>query len=107
MKRILAVAVAALVLGGCGNADIERAHAELSKRLHDGDSVKFREDRVLIVLATKEKIVCGEFNAKNQLGAYNGFIPYVVEDLDGLPSAQFSDEAGLEVKMTCSMGKPQ
>jgi hypothetical protein len=107
MKRVLVVGVAAIVLAGCGNPDIDKAHAELSKRLHDGDSVKFREDHVLLVAATKEKMVCGEFNAKNQLGAYNGFIPYVVEDLDGFPSAQFSDENGLEVKITCSMGKPE
>lgn len=107
MKRVLVVAAAALVLGGCGDADIEKAHVELSKRLHDGESVKFREDRVLVMPATKEKMVCGEFNVKNRLGAYNGFIPYVVEDLDGFPNAQFSDETGLEVKVTCSMGKPQ
>jgi hypothetical protein len=106
--RILIGALAAAavpMLSGCGDADIARAHAAVESRLNDSGSAKFRNDQVLYVPPGKEKIVCGEVNAKNFYGGYAGFTPYVVEQLDSFPHAKFSSENALDIKLTCSFGK--
>lgn len=103
--RILIGALAMGLLAGCGDGDIKKAHNEVEKLLYDDGSAKFRNDRVLFVPPTQDKIVCGEVNAKNRLGAYVGFTPYVVENLDRFPVAKFSSESASDIKITCSLGK--
>ncbi|PAA01274.1 hypothetical protein CJU76_18225 [Pseudomonas fragi] len=102
-----AVAMMPIVLAGCGNADVEKAHSEVAKVLFDGDSAKFRNDRVLYLPPTADKIVCGEVNAKNRFGGYAGYILYVVEGIDEFPYAKLSSEGSSEIKITCSLGKPK
>lgn len=75
MKRILAVAVAALVLGGCGNSKIDQAHSAIKRMLNDPDSAQFRDDVVL-----ENGRVCGEVNSKNKMGGYVGFLPYMFKE---------------------------
>ena len=96
--------MALAVLSGCGNSDINKARDELRKTLNDGDSAKFQNERVLYMPPSREKVVCGEFNAKNLMGAYTGFNPYVVQSIDLSPSAKYQDES--YVNVTCSLAKP-
>jgi len=86
-----------LMLGGCqfipGTAahDIKEAHAAVRYELDDPASGNFRNDRV--EGSGDTRIVCGEVNAKNRMGAYVGFRPYayplrsrkasILPDLDG------------------------
>lgn len=106
MKRMVVVMLAGLALAGCGDSDVRKAHAEVAKLLNDGGSAEFRSDRVLYLPPGQQKIVCGEVNAKNQLGAYAGYTPYVVESIDTVPYAKFSRENTSDIRITCSLGKP-
>lgn len=103
MKKVWCF-IALAALSGCGNGDINKAREELKKTLNDGDSAKFRNERVLHMPPSREKLVCGEFNAKNLMGAYTGFHPYVVEGIDSFPFAKYQDAN--DVKITCSLAKP-
>jgi hypothetical protein len=103
MQKVLCI-IAIAALAGCGNGDINTARETLKKTLNDGDSAKFRDEKVLYMASTHDKIVCGEFNAKNLMGAYTGFHPYVVEGIDTTPFAKFKDQG--DVKITCSLAKP-
>ena len=101
------VAMMPIILAGCGNADIDKAHSEVAKLLFDGESAQFRNDRVLYLPPASDKIVCGEVNAKNRLGGYAGYALYVVEGIDSYPDAKFSSERSSEIKITCSLGSPK
>lgn len=105
MNRMMVVVGLALAaaLSGCVDADIRKARKEVMARMHDEDSAKFRNERVLF-LRDGKKIVCGEVNGKNRLGAYAGFTPYLVESLDVLPWARFGRDAEQEIRTTCSLG---
>lgn len=80
MKRALAALLAMSALSGCrfipGTQDHEIAEARkaVAYQLRDPDSAKFRDDHLIDVKG--QKIVCGEVNGRNGLGAYDGFGPY-------------------------------
>ncbi|WNW10132.1 hypothetical protein RRX38_02870 [Pseudomonas sp. DTU_2021_1001937_2_SI_NGA_ILE_001] len=102
--RIFTLAAMCL-LTACGG-DIGKAQDEVKRRLYDGSSAEFRDDRVLYLPPGRDKIVCGEVNAKSPQGGYSGFQPYVVENLDVAPFAKFSQESAQDIRVTCSLGKP-
>ncbi|WP_024696142.1 hypothetical protein [Pseudomonas syringae] len=106
MLKIVLLAAALGALTACGGGDISKAQSAVKKDLFDGETARFREDRVLYMPPNKTKVVCGEVNAKNKFGAYVGFQPYVVESLDTVPFAKFSSESAGEIRTTCSLAKP-
>ena len=63
------------------NADITRQYIDAAKeaikaQLIDPDSVRYRN----IIVDTRsfmKPVVCGEVNAKNRLGGYSGFQPFI------------------------------
>lgn len=93
MKKLLWVftVVVGVVVGGCADdaaeapagvanqdaansAVIEAAKAIVEYTLIDPGSAQYRN-----LLATAAGSVCGEVNAKNQLGGYTGFQPFIVD----------------------------
>ena len=49
---------------------IDKAKSELTEKLVDPAATQFRR------VSVRGENVCGEFNAKNRMGGYNGFIPF-------------------------------
>lgn len=65
-------AVICLVLAGCNlTGDYSQAHRLLEQDLRDPQSVQYRAEK------RTKSATCGEFNAKNAVGGYVGFRPYV------------------------------
>ena len=52
---------------------IVKAREAVRNQLIDPDSAKFRNEET----AEKGAVVCGEMNAKNRMGGYTGFAPYI------------------------------
>lgn len=73
MKRLALVALAGIVLAGCGKSDIDRAREAVAEQLTDPSSAHFRNER-----SKKDGWVCGEVNSKNAMGGYVGFKRYTV-----------------------------
>ncbi|WP_462402288.1 hypothetical protein [Pseudomonas sp. Marseille-QA0332] len=73
MRRLALVALAGVILAGCGNSDIERAREAVSEQLTDPSSAQFRNE-----WSKKDGWVCGEVNSKNVMGGYVGFKRYTV-----------------------------
>lgn len=74
MRKII-IALAAAMLAGCGG-DIGNARDAVKAKLNDPGSAEFRGDTVYEVDGST--IVCGEVNARNRMGGYAGFEPYIV-----------------------------
>jgi hypothetical protein len=78
MKRVLVVAVAAIVLTGCDlskDGAVDSAKGMVASTLKDPDSAKFEG----VFMAEKESVgdtsygyLCGKVNSKNSLGSYTG-----------------------------------
>lgn len=73
MKRLALVALAGMILTGCGKSDIDRAREAVAEKLNDPGSAQFRNER-----SEKGGWVCGEVNGKNAFGGYIGFKRYTV-----------------------------
>lgn len=57
---------------------IPAAEAAVRDVMRDPDSTNFRNARVLAGDTPEQRLVCGEYNAKNAYGGYVGFQPYLV-----------------------------
>lgn len=81
MKRISVVALATLALAGCTNPATSAAKAAVMASLKDPSSVQWRNVRTKTTTDSwgkkKPTAVCGEYNAKNGFGGYNGFKDFV------------------------------
>lgn len=73
MRRLALVALAGLVLAGCGKGDIDLAREAVAEKLNDPGSAQFRNER-----SEKGGWVCGEVNGKNAFGGYIGSKRYTV-----------------------------
>jgi hypothetical protein len=88
MKRLAVVALAGMVLAGCGESDIDRARKLISAQLKDPSSAQYRNE-----WSKDGGWVCGEVNAKNSFGGYIGFRHYtVIWQDDGKHSASIEGE---------------
>lgn len=84
LKRLIFVGVAAMFVTGIAAAaeppqqsDVDAALAVVRDSLKDPDSAKFR--RLQAYRASNGTVrVCGELNAKNSYGGYNGFTRFAV-----------------------------
>lgn len=78
MIKTIPAFAACLLIAGCSSGLEEKARERLSATLKDPSTAEFRnlikgkpgDDGVYLI--------CGEFNAKNSFGAYNGFKRFVV-----------------------------
>lgn len=85
-KRGMLPVLALGLLSGCGFIlgtvayNEAQAREVLSDRLMDAESARFREvvSRDVTREGQKARILCGQVNAKNQLGAYVGFRNFIV-----------------------------
>lgn len=81
MLRILVAFAVALLLATSAHADedaaISRAKAAVSVKLNDPTSAQFTAVRAM----TKDgrQIVCGQINAKNRMGGYDGPKPFLFD----------------------------
>lgn len=64
-----------LLAAGCTPAEHREAEAAVKAQLSDPGSAQFRNLRTKWNRGTK--IVCGDVNAKNRLGGYEGFRPFI------------------------------
>lgn len=103
MKRLMLVGMIGALLSACGNADIETARSAVKQQLNDPGSADFRNEKVYHDVGGV--VVCGEVNAKNGFGGYTGYNPYVVEGIKSFPSARFSAESKMEIKITCQLAE--
>ena len=71
MKKILHVSIL-LALSGCDVGPQGDAKKAVAATLTDPSSVQFQN-----VTSYSNNVICGEFNAKNQMGGYVGFKPFV------------------------------
>lgn len=84
MKRVLLILALFSLVGCKPGADkaVELGKKEVAADVRDPDSVKFRylrfvpnEDKPD---GTVSGYVCGQINAKNGFGAYEGFLPFIM-----------------------------
>lgn len=68
-------AFSVLVLVACDKNIVDIAKKEIESTLIDPSSVQYRN-----IVAYSEDAVCGEFNAKNRMGGYVGFKPFVYQN---------------------------
>jgi len=68
------VILAALALAACGPSRIDQAQEIAAHDLADPAAAQFRN-----VEAAASDCVVGELNAKNRMGAYTGFRPFIVD----------------------------
>ncbi|WP_052034146.1 hypothetical protein [Sphingobium lactosutens] len=73
MKITVATLLAALALSGCGGRENE-ARKIAAHDLLDPNAAQFRK-----VEPAGENCFAGEINAKNKVGAYTGFRPFLVD----------------------------
>lgn len=62
-------------------AATEKARQAVRDAMRDPDSVQFRDEK----WNAGTLALCGEFNAKNAMGGYVGYTPFVVPTKGGLP----------------------
>ncbi|AXA92510.1 hypothetical protein DPH57_15960 [Massilia sp. YMA4] len=68
----LCLAAFALALTGCDDPEVSRAKDALQANLKDPGSVQYEG-----VKTYSEHVVCGKYNAKNELGGYVGFKQFI------------------------------
>lgn len=67
-------------------AEMAQARAAVADEMKDPASAQFREGRSYI-LSNGDRAYCGEINAKNSYGGYNGFTPYWLRMRNGVKQA--------------------
>jgi hypothetical protein len=73
INRALPVVLSGALLASCGDRQlIAEAEEAVANQLVDPNSAEFRNVQV-----TDDDDVCGEVNAKNRMGGYTGFSPFV------------------------------
>jgi len=100
-KRYWALAVAVVALAGCAKQQaITEAERIVRASLVDPGSAQFQD-----VKATAGGTVCGMVNAKNRMGGYNGFKPFIVRrglaTVDVIASAAAGDNANYDAYKRC------
>jgi hypothetical protein len=78
----LAAAGCSLIPGSAANLE-KVARNTLSRHLFDSDTAKFQGLRYGQKGERGEQPICGQVNAKNQLGAYAGFRRFIASPSDG------------------------
>jgi hypothetical protein len=92
-QSIAALFVAVLTVSGCDKWD--DAKAQVRAHLKDPDSATWRNLRNI-----GPNVICGEVNAKNSLGGYTGFEPFM---LDGsLVFIGTSSAESVDIKSCCA-----
>ena len=64
-----------LIFSACSNPEVGVAKKKIEGQLIDPSSVQYRN--IIVKNGPSSVIVCGEFNAKNRMGGYTGFKPFV------------------------------
>lgn len=78
MRKVLSVGLLVLLVLVAGiymyGAYVVHQHRNAVRaELKDPDSAQFRNERLVNGWTVKTSILCGEVNAKNELGGYSGF----------------------------------
>lgn len=74
-------------------ADLAAVHSSVGANLKDPGSMQIRSVRAYTT-QDGERIICGEYNAKNSFGAYTGFTPFFLRTRSGVVVASNSYNAG-------------
>tara|TARA_R110002049_G_scaffold275802_1_gene453939 strand:+ start:1126 stop:1452 length:327 start_codon:yes stop_codon:yes gene_type:complete len=74
MKKSITSVFFIVLLIGCGSEQgaVSKAKEEISYHMIDPSSVQFRN-----LVSYSGGVVCGEFNAKNRMGAYVGYQEFI------------------------------
>jgi hypothetical protein len=81
-SKYLLAFLAALLVAGCTDHEVERAKAMVAHDQRDPASVQFRDVR----RTPGSRAICGEANGKNAMGAYVGYSHFIVTDSQQLIS---------------------
>lgn len=99
----IAAAVVVLLAGSCSaipgtEANLDKqARSALQRALYDGDSAKFMGLQSIEAKPPhKGKLICGDVNAKNKMGAYIGFQNFYAYPGEGLVGIDTGEESGAE-----------
>lgn len=97
--RLIAITLACLMAAACTPApsitlttkttdttpqDQAALATGLASQLKDPSSVQYRGVRSFVT-SGNQRIICGEYNAKNSFGAYTGFKPFWVRTYEDMP----------------------
>jgi hypothetical protein len=114
MKRTITTALAPIILlSGCSFIPGTEAHDEKIARdvfktsLYDGESARLLDVRYKNVErdGKQQRILCGQVNAKNRMGAYVGFHRFVVvpDEQLGIVDPQATKDSSDEEKVAQSL----
>lgn len=111
MKRLVMLGI--LGLGACSGDKSPAAGAvdssfvatietNIRERMKDPEAVRFR--KLQVRESGGVRIACGEFNAKNSYGGYNGYRPYVAinSDVEISTDSGFADTTFTDAYRTCA-----
>lgn len=62
---------------------VEIAKAEIIDDLVDPESVRFKKNFKAYALSNGDYAVCGSYNAKNRMGGYGGYKPFIMRIRNG------------------------
>lgn len=96
MRRVFRwLLLAFVVLAGLAYAYsgylVHQHRAAVKERLNDPDSAKFQGEHLRGGYTLKSSILCGEVNAKNQMGGYAGYVPFAAIGSTRYAEVAFSD----------------
>jgi len=72
VRQIISLGLIAAALAGCGDKEIETVKSDVTNNLKDPQSAQFKD-----VKKYSEGVICGSVNAKNAMGGYVGFSPFI------------------------------
>lgn len=98
LTKVVSVAMAALVLGGCGSA-VEEAHKAVSAQLQFPSTAKYTNVR-----STAQGNVCGQVRGKDAAGAYTPYQSYVaIKTENGYQAVIDRDGQNQIVRAACGL----
>ena len=95
--RMWSVVLVAISLAACSGGLEKLARQSLGNQLKDPESAQFRNLRSGKPDASGDYMICGEVNAKNELGGYTGFVPFMAPSKPGGEAIIASDPITKEV----------
>lgn len=94
MRNVLLILGICIAAAGC-SPESREAQRAVKSLLKDPDSAKFREVSVIA-----SNVVCGEVNAKNGMGGYGGYTPFMFRD--GAVSFGDDPDSSVAISLCCA-----
>jgi hypothetical protein len=76
-KHLFTIITIGIIASACSNSKDNDLHISLAKKLIETDLIDPSSVQYRNVVLYSEDVVCGEINAKNRMGGYTGFSPFI------------------------------